>query len=175
MNSPHRSMLLAVVFLFACSLLVNAQVAPARIKVTKKQQYQQERSEEIWVDSFTGDQMGTASATTSYKRNGVVCLIEVFNDSMKRLTNLRVKWAVFAKRSDQSLFVREGEKKCDIEINKKLSLKTDVLASPTINLKDVGYLVEVFSGDDVIATAMDPSTAKESIEKWRSERTKTRR
>src|ERR1041384_5455644 len=100
MKCLRQFVCLAVGFWIGSSSL-EARVAPVRLKVTRKQTYQQERSTETWVDAYTGQNRGTARSSVKYNRNGLCCLIELSNSGNKPLSNLRIQWTMVVDRRDK--------------------------------------------------------------------------
>ncbi len=157
----------------ASPLWVGAQLAPVRLTVNRQQVYRPEssRRDEVWVDWSTGQLTTSETATAGYRRTGVVCSIAVDNNGMKPLTDVRVRWALFVRQDERHVFVREGSKDCSVDVGREFVFKTDVLAGPSWETKEVGYWVEAVIDGKVVATAMDPPDARDIVERWRARRT----
>jgi len=76
------------------------------------------------------------------------------------LKGLRVTWKTLAQTADKKFSVAQGEKSVDVEMGKTYDFDTD-----SADGKVLGYTVQVFSEDKVLASAVEPADIKAQIEK----------
>lgn len=132
-------------FLASTTTVVQAQVQLVRLSVMKVQKYNKKGDSTMAV---RGD-----PASAHYT-------ISIQNAGNKPLKSLRVEWKTLAQTPDKKYTAPQGEKTVDVEIGKTYEFDTD-----SADGKALGYSVQVFSEDKVIASATEPPDIKAQIEK----------
>src|SRR5262245_27476916 len=92
--TASRLLVMAILVAFSFCESSMAQVAPVRLNVTKKQAFNAQRLTVDWVERDTGRRVGTAYSSVSYSGSSVHCQIEVFNNGLRLLPSLSVRWAL---------------------------------------------------------------------------------
>jgi hypothetical protein len=150
------------------ALGADAQVNPVRLRVLKQQKTDYRQSYQT-TDGYWRERRGTKAVSYS---------IAVANNTTKPLMDVRVEWAVLVQpyvRYDQ-LRVVDGSKSVDIPFGKSFVFETDIIELTGYEWRTseggrhqhsaeiLGYAVEVYIGDKLVASDIKPSDAKRKIE-----------
>ncbi len=156
------------------------QISPVRLSVSKKENMDTRNS---YFDAGGTYRRQQVDSTVSYA-------IEVRNFSSGTLSNLMVKWTVLYDASTASvagggvswssahLKVLEGDHSCNLGLGQKCGFDTDSLDLSSVRTDYnyngvrhqyggavIGYCVEVFKDDKVLASEIQPPDTKQRIQK----------
>ncbi len=177
-RSPVLSLVLAALTLFAGQ--TRAQMSPVRVSVTKNEKSDQKTTYQDSSGYFRQQQI---KKTVSYT-------VEVRNFSAGALPNLTIKWAVLydptkaeahgggsVSWSTKDLKVLEGEHTCTLDLGQECGFDTapidlSSVHSGTANTTQGyqygggirGYCVEVFAGERLLGSELQPQDIKSQIE-----------
>jgi hypothetical protein len=147
-----------------------AQISPVRLSVSKHQKINQNTISQ-------NDRLDTGVREQEVNEE-VYYTIVVANAGAASVPNAKIKWAILVKpiRSTKLELV-EGERTCSLSFGQKFAFDTDLVQLSgrkwqsrdgwyrrTVSAQIVGYAVEVYMGDKIVASAVDPSDVRRKIE-----------
>lgn len=159
---PRCAALVSLTLLFLPE--ADAQLAPVRLSVAKKQVHHAQKTSVDVVSCRTGQKIGKASETVSYNGSSAFCHIEVFNNTAKALKDVKIQWSLLLTTEAKEPKLVSGEQAATIEVRKKHSFKTDRLELQGEKFKDVAYRVEVFVAGEKVASEIEPRHAEAKFE-----------
>ena len=155
--------------LLAFASHAQAQISPVRLSVSKNQKIDQKPK---YRDNIsTGPRELEVNDEVHYT-------IVVANSSAAPVPKVQIKWAILVKPArGTSLKLVEGEHTCSLDLGERCTFDTDLVeltgtkwqssgGQPRriVSAQIVGYTVEAYIGDRVVASDIQPSDAKSKIE-----------
>ena len=148
--------------------LHQAQISPVRLSVNKNQKTTQ-----------TTISQSDLSINEQEVDQEVSYTIVVTSTSGAPVSDIKIKWAIMVKptHGKTDLKLVEGERTCSLNFGQKFTFDTDLMQlngkkwqsrngrnRKAISSQIVGYAVEVYIGDRVVASDIQPPDAKRKID-----------
>lgn len=148
-----------------------AQLSPVKLTVTERARN----------DRVSSNAKVSTTQFTYYE-------VELQNVSAKSYSELAVKWTMVVQPPrNKPIKLLSGDHQVKLEQGKKVAVQTDAVETGIRTLKRgskkiettnttkseiVGYLIEVWEGDKMLATALEPADIRSTIEKLKNKDTK---
>jgi hypothetical protein len=147
----------SLLLIFPAAFL-RAQMTPIRVLVSKVQKYANAGNQNVYTGSGYG---WGASVTSRVEPSTVYCDVKIQYMGVKPVKSARVAWKMLVQAPNVTKpSVEQGEKTVDLQLGKDVEFQTG-----TENGKALGYIVEVSTNDQVLASSVEPADIKAKIEK----------
>ena len=132
-----------------------APMAPIRLLVSKVQKYAN-ADHDYYYNGGWG-----STVTTKTQPSTVCCDVKIQYMGAAPIKNARVMWKMLVQPPRIArLSVAQGETTVDLQLGKNIEFQTD-----TVDGKALGYLCEISTNDQVLATSAEPADIKSRIDK----------